>query len=100
MGQFIEDASGGTIHAKKWKRRVMNCAQQAPLSNDCGEGSADNHCAHTRYKEAYCYAGVFMLKIILLFLTGGFPAVYTQADMVVFREYLTYLLAATAIVVD
>ena len=57
--------------------------------------------AHTRdIKRHICYAGVFMLKIILLFLTGGFPAVYTQADMVVFREYLTYLLAATAIVVD
>ena len=33
-------------------------------------------------------------------LWDGYPANYTQADMVVFREFLTYMLAATAIVVD
>lgn len=98
VGQCIEDASGGTVHAKTWTRRVMKCAQQAPLSNDCGESSAD--CAHARNVEAYGRAGVFMLKIIFLFLTDGYPANYTQADMVVFREFLTYMLAATAIVVD
>ena len=50
--------------------------------------------------EALDLAGVFMLKIIFICLTGNFPAVYTQANMVVFREFLTYMLAATAIVVD
>ena len=41
-----------------------------------------------------------MLKLILICFTGNFPAVYMQADMVVFREFLMHMSAATAIVVD
>ena len=88
------------MHAKTWKRRVMNCAQQDRLSNDCGEGLVPRADGERAILEALGLAGVFMLKIIFIFLTGNFPAVYMQAEMVVFREFLTYMLAATAIFVD
>ena len=65
----------------------MNCAQQDPLSNDCGGGLVPR--ADGERLEALGLACVFMLKIIFTCLTGNFPAVYTQADMVVLREFLT-----------